>query len=1190
MNVLLIEDNPNFARSIERLLLSSASEIVMFQSVDTLEKGITRLTQNPVDVLLLDLTLPDSQGLSTLIRLQDTVAGTPVIVITGTSDEQLAIDAMRHGAQDYLVKSEVDRRGLNRAIRYAIERKNNEIQLRQQRQRQAALHEINLANASAVHLWSVLETLVEQVEATLPEIGIALWLHNEDSGKCEPFARWQMGVNEWHSSAAEQSPALIERIVKSCEPTVIDDLADCSMAYDARSVGENRYRSFLGSPLIVDGQALGVLGFFAKEPQKIKGEDAEFLTLIAGQAAIAIHKFQLFKRNRTQALHLDQANQTIRIAEHKYQDLINNINAIVWEADAATEKFVYVSREAEKLGFPIDRWRNNPAFWSDLIHPDDRVRVLGTFRSARDHGKDQEIEYRVQAADGRIVWLRNNFRVAGDERQQTCMLRGVMVDISRAKDAEAALQERSAEILSLQEVGQRVLDTQDVRGAVESILELAMKLLSCEMGAVRISAPKGGLSRVMMRGYRNREAIRLLQEPFQLSVTNGGENIFSRILASKRTHVFDNIESVPEFTALRCEGALSAIKVPILAQDEALGLLTIGTCQAASFSQDQVRLLETLASQIGIVIQKAALYEEVRGHLQRIETLRQFEQSMVSTLDLQDVVKLLLDKIESLFPVPAIVTVRLLDHAKSTLGVSLCRNFDSEKWRESHGGDMPIAQAGLARAVIEANAPVAIPHLENDPRVRNREFNRREGLISYLGVPLTVRDHPVGLMGIALQREYLFPSHEISYIASLAAHAAIAIQNANQYTELDKNTQDLSALFDVTSVVSHSLEMPRILNEVAQKIRAIFHFATTEVFLFDDLRTRLHRRTNFVAPPIVGGQVKSFEKGESIIGSVGASGDPVIIGDIETDPLYNQLTQTQECKSRGYRSLACFPIKNENEVLGAIICIGLHPRNLNTQEIQLITSMTREIAIAVDNTRRYERTREQKEQLRNLATHLEAVREQERTRIAREIHDELGQLLTALKLDFAWLRSKVSHDDQILNERFAAVSDTLDTTLRAVRNISTQLRPDVLDKVGLTAAIEWQLQEFRRRTGTRYYFTSNPQEIRIDDEQSTAIFRTLQEALTNVARHGHASQVKINLERKKSQISLRVEDNGIGIDMAKLHDSNSLGLLGMRERAAALGGYVRIRKNHKSGTTVLVCLPLDLQQGELQTRARRRAS
>jgi len=225
-------------------------------------------------------------------------------------------------------------------------------------------------------------------------------------------------------------------------------------------------------------------------------------------------------------------------------------------------------------------------------------------------------------------------------------------------------------------------------------------------------------------------------------------------------------------------------------------------------------------------------------------------------------------------------------------------------------------------------------------------------------------------------------------------------------------------------------------------------------------------------------------------------------------------------------------------------------------------------------------------QLRNYAIRQELVREQERSRISREIHDVLGQSLTALKLEMSLLGTKLRDSDADVEARIREISEMLDRTIETVRKIATQLRPDVLDKLGLIPAVEWQVQEFRKRTGLVCQITSYPSDIHLNEPQATAFFRILQEALTNVARHARASRVRVQLDQQGNQVILRVEDDGVGIDAERLADPGSLGLLGMQERASALGGSVTVRRNKKSGTTVTARIPVKNRKLRRETVAR----
>jgi signal transduction histidine kinase len=212
--------------------------------------------------------------------------------------------------------------------------------------------------------------------------------------------------------------------------------------------------------------------------------------------------------------------------------------------------------------------------------------------------------------------------------------------------------------------------------------------------------------------------------------------------------------------------------------------------------------------------------------------------------------------------------------------------------------------------------------------------------------------------------------------------------------------------------------------------------------------------------------------------------------------------------------------------------------------------------------------------LRDLASHLQSVREQERTEIARELHDELGQAMTALKMDLHWVGHRVRAAGPQVAARIGAMSKLLDGSVEAVRRISSQLRPKLLDDLGLSAAMEWQAREFERRSGVACRIRSEPDDIVVDAARSTALFRIFQETLTNVARHAKASRVEVVVRDHGETVEMTVRDDGKGIRSDEVASGRSLGILGMRERVRPLGGRLDLSGDPGRGTTVRVSIPV----------------
>ena len=221
-----------------------------------------------------------------------------------------------------------------------------------------------------------------------------------------------------------------------------------------------------------------------------------------------------------------------------------------------------------------------------------------------------------------------------------------------------------------------------------------------------------------------------------------------------------------------------------------------------------------------------------------------------------------------------------------------------------------------------------------------------------------------------------------------------------------------------------------------------------------------------------------------------------------------------------------------------------------------------------------EELRLSEEQLRELANRLQVVREEERRRIAIEIHDRLGQALTGIKLDLAWLERRLPTDDIAVRQRAHGTLGHIDAAIESVTRIGAELRPAVLDTLGLLAALEWQADEFATRTGISCHLELPEKAPVVDDARSTALFRVVQEALTNVARHAEAHRVDIRMEHKDGELVIEIADDGKGLGDRKVTGPRSLGIAGMRERLGAQGGCLRIASRQPRGTVLEARVPL----------------
>lgn len=214
------------------------------------------------------------------------------------------------------------------------------------------------------------------------------------------------------------------------------------------------------------------------------------------------------------------------------------------------------------------------------------------------------------------------------------------------------------------------------------------------------------------------------------------------------------------------------------------------------------------------------------------------------------------------------------------------------------------------------------------------------------------------------------------------------------------------------------------------------------------------------------------------------------------------------------------------------------------------------------------------QQLRNLSSHLQNIREEERMRIAREIHDELGQQLTGLKMDVYWINKKLENKEKIIQEKINDIIELIDETVKSVRRISSNLRPSILDDLGLVTALQWHSKELEKRSEIKVHFTTNISDEEIPVDIATALFRIYQEALTNAVRHSNAQEVKSSLILEGRELILKTKDDGTGIDQTAKANIKTLGLIGIKERTFALGGKYELKSEQGQGTELRISVPL----------------
>jgi signal transduction histidine kinase len=399
-------------------------------------------------------------------------------------------------------------------------------------------------------------------------------------------------------------------------------------------------------------------------------------------------------------------------------------------------------------------------------------------------------------------------------------------------------------------------------------------------------------------------------------------------------------------------------------------------------------------------------------------------------------------------------------------------------------------------------------------------------------------------------------------------------------SQLKQSEATIQTQFRISNKLNATLDVDNILDALAQEAIRIVNgesgFAGLRTADGMSVRKYFH---NGVAMPFE----YTWPVGQGIPGWVLKHKVPYGTSDAANDPMMlHRLEINQDV-----RSVICTPILDSaGEVLGYFdIRNKKGAEGFTISDQEMLMALAPVASIAIQNALAYQQRlitvgelKETSKQLHDLAANLESVREEERTQIARELHDQLGQALTAMKFDLAWLTDQLKQKDPLLAQKTKTVTEQMDTTIKTVRRIATELRPGMLDDLGLAASIEWQARDFGKRTGIMCAVSVPYDDLHLTRSQSVALFRIFQEALTNVARHASAQHVKVRLTNSSEAVTLQVHDDGRGIQTQEIAGLRSLGLLGMKERATRLGGNFTIRGAPGSGTVVTVTIPVN--QGE----------
>lgn len=843
-----------------------------------------------------------------------------------------------------------------------------------------------------------------------------------------------------------------------------------------------------------------------------------------------------------------KAESDLRLTKESYFTLMSNVDGIVWEADAKTFNFSFVSKQAERLlGYPVEQWLNEPGFWASHIYEEDREWAVQYCVQCTLDKKAHEFEYRIVASDGRIVWLRDIVSVQ-IENDQPVKLAGLMIDITEAKKAEQAIRQSEEKYRSLIEQASEPIIIYSLDGTIHEFNRTAYEISGYskkEFSKLRLNdilvgdiivnkknqdalldgniitinrqvRKKDGTNREMefvakliednkilafgrdiTERKRNEEAIKKEKE-LSDSIINSLPGIF---------YIFDQTPKLirwnKKFEEISGYNETELIKITPMSifhkDDRLLMKQTIENTYKTGVGETEARLFTKDGKIVPFILTGIAI--EYEGELCILGTGIDIEKRKSTELALTESENFLRTIIQA-----EPECVKLLD--KNGL------------LEEMNSAGLEMIEADCLQQVKGHSVLNIIcePYRNDFVKLTNKVFHGKSGKLEF---------EIIGLKG----------THRW-----LETHA----------TPLKNAEGKIVSLLGVTRDITKNKQAAEIIIKEKELSESIISNLPDIFYLFDKEGKFLRWNKNF----------------EKILGYTKKEIATITPFDLFESPIKEPLLdKLKEIIQNG-------KVEFEGNVLskdGNRIPYFFKGWRIHYEGNSCI------IGIGVDMTNRKiaeELLKKSYEDIRRLASHLEQVREEERIAIAREIHDELGQQLTVLKMDISWLDSKMAVKEDLVQKKMDDLLATIDNTVKSVRKISSELRPSILDDLGLITALEWHAQEFENRSGVKTKFKSEVGELKLPVNRATSIYRIFQESLTNIARHAKATKVTALIKKKNNELIMTIQDDGKGFDPLVIGNKKTLGILGMRERADIMGGEFTITSNIGKGTVSTIRIPL----------------
>jgi PAS domain S-box-containing protein len=866
----------------------------------------------------------------------------------------------------------------------------------------------------------------------------------------------------------------------------------------------------------------------------------------------------------------------LREIQEWQRTILESVPVVLYRASASDPYGSHwISENVFRLtGFPAERFTAEPSFWASRVHPDDREAACGQFSTLSERDVSR-VEYRWQCADGAYRWFLDQSYLAEAGPGGARAFLGTWLDITEQKQAEAAAERRAHQLDVVRSVSAEISQENDLATLLELILRRAMELTGTSGGGVYLWSEED--ERLVPRVWRG------VPDDAGRKPLRRGEGVCG-VVAERRVGMAVNDYAaseiaLPEFVAAAAAHAVCA--EPLLYRDRLVGVIVVGH-QAAGrrlTEQDQA-ILRTFADQAAIAIENARLH--TRTVMELLERRTAETRLQARNRQLEGLQAIVLD----------LTTQMALDPLLASLVAQAHRLLAADRtavrlWDPQEQVLIPVAWAG--KPMVLGNAPMRLGQGAIGTAAQQRkpvvvdEYSRYAGAIpsvaaagankAMVACPLLHQGELLGTVSVGRDEgSPPFSPDEVEILGLLAGHAAIAISQARLYAAAKRRGDLLARLAEGTRNFTSRLDK----SDVVKGILA------AAIALFPTGAMRLHEWLEEQGELVLLGAEGTHEEflplyrsdngGGGLSRCAMAIGAPIISEDMPSDP---RVRNREWVLAEGIRSGLVVPLLLNGKSYGVLAIHCRERHHFSPDEIMVFQGLANHAAIAIENVRLFDRANAARQQLFHLSRQLVSAQEEERHRLSRELHDEAGQSLAALRIALSLVKDQLPAECKALYKEMSEAIHLTEATTDQLRLLAQDLRPPALDTLGLDAALEGFCRVFAGRTQLGIEYAGTPL-AEVPDPIGIHLYRCLQEALTNVAKHAKARRVRVALGVEGESLTLRVEDDGAGFDARASADpaaGTGIGLTGMRERIELLRGRLDVHSRLGEGTRLVMTIP-----------------